>query len=340
MQSNNTLELGKEYPPEGEDKLVDILVNSLSKDLDDKGMPVFRQQHPKSHGLVKGELIVEPNLAEHLKIGVFTKAKYDILIRFSNANNERQDGKFLPDTVGGARGMAIKLLNVGENQTAEQDFVMINHPVMFIKDVQGYLDFGVVRQGMKDSRVILKPGEKPQVPEDLKQQFQSIAYVFPILQKITSKVTTSLLDIIYWSTTPYKLGDRAIKFQVVPQQTQTFNLDNSQDKENYLRVGMKAYLQTKDAYFDFKVQLQTDADAMPIEDPTIEWNESQSPFIKVATIKIPHQEFDTNEIIAQDEKMSFSPWHCLPEHQPLGGINRSRKKVYDVLAQKRNQMNT
>lgn len=46
--------------------------------------------------------------------------------------NERKDRKFLPNTVGGARGMAIKLLNVGENQTAEQDFVMINHPVMAI----------------------------------------------------------------------------------------------------------------------------------------------------------------------------------------------------------------
>jgi hypothetical protein len=28
------------------------------------------------------------------------------------------------------------------------------------------------------------------------------------------------------------------------------------------------------------------------------------------------------------ERAVFSPWHCLPEHQPVGSINRLRKEVY------------
>ena len=70
-------ELGKEYPPEGEEKLIEILFNNLAQDLDAKGQPMLRQQHPKSHGLVKGEFVVEPNLLENLKIGVFKKEKYN-----------------------------------------------------------------------------------------------------------------------------------------------------------------------------------------------------------------------------------------------------------------------
>jgi catalase len=328
------LELGKEYPLAGEDKLIDILLASLSQDLDDKGQPMLRQQHPKSHGLVKGEFIVDSNLPEDLKIGVFQREKYDVLIRFSNGSNKRKDGHLQSDMVGDARGIAIKLLNVGQNNN-EQDFVGINHPVMFIKDIKGYLDFGLVQKGMVEGKVILKPGEPPQVDDEFREPFQASAYAFGILKEIAAKATTSPLDIIYWSTTPYKLGEKAIKYQMVPHQTQTFNPQNAQDQDNYLREGIKQYLQKREAYFDFKIQFQTDADKMLIEDPTIEWKESDSPFIKVATIKIFQQEFDTAEVKQQDESLSFSPWHCLPEHRPLGGVNRARNKIYTQLSEKR-----
>ncbi len=29
------------------------------------------------------------------------------------------------------------------------------------------------------------------------------------------------------------------------------------------------------------------------------------------------------------ENLSWNPWNALPEHRPLGGINRARKLVYD-----------
>jgi hypothetical protein len=74
--------------------------------------------------------------------------------------------------------------------------------------------------------------------------------------------------------TPYKLGNQAIKFSVVPHATgESFNPENAADKSNYLREAMTQHLASKDACFDFKIQLQTDAVKMPVEDPTIEWNE-------------------------------------------------------------------
>ena len=33
--------------------------------------------------------------------------------------------------------------------------------------------------------------------------------------------------------------------------------------------------------------------------------------------------------MAYCEALSFTPWHSLPEHQPIGGVNRIRKAVYE-----------
>jgi hypothetical protein len=136
------------------------------------------------------------------------------------------------------------------------------------------------------------------------------------------------------------LGNQAIKFSVVPHVTgESFNPDKAADKSNYLREAMTKHLASQDACFDFKIQLQTDAVKMPIEDPTVEWDEQESPYVKVATIRIPAQNFNTEERKCFDEKQSFSPWHTLPEHQPLGGVNRARKRIYGELAKFRNGTN-
>ena len=78
---------------------------------------------------------------------------------------------------------------------------------------------------------------------------------------------------------------------------------------------------------------------MPIEDPTINWDEALSPWRRVATVTIAAQEFDTPERHEFAEHLSFTPWHCLPEHRPLGGINRARRLVYEALSHQRHERN-
>ncbi len=68
---------------------------------------------------------------------------------------------------------------------------------------------------------------------------------------------------------------------------------------------------------------------MLIENSTGEWD---SPFIKMATIRFPRQVFNSPEHLQFSENLSFNPFHCLPEHRPLGGINRCRKIMYEALA--------
>jgi hypothetical protein len=78
---------------------------------------------------------------------------------------------------------------------------------------------------------------------------------------------------------------------------------------------------------------------MKVEDSKTEWLESEAPFIKVATIHIPQQVFDTEAQMAFCENLSFTPWHALPEHRPLGGVNRVRRIVYEQISKLRHDLN-
>jgi hypothetical protein len=96
-------------------------------------------------------------------------------------------------------------------------------------------------------------------------------------------------------------------------------------------------LATGSACFEFMVQLQVQGKNMPVEDTTIEWSESDSPFIPVARIEIPAQQFEANNALG--EGLSFNPWHSLPEHRPVGVMKRIRKAVYLEVSRYRRQMN-
>jgi catalase len=344
------LVLGREYPPEGEERLIEQILTICQLSMKNQGNnypPTLREQHPKSHGYVKGEFIVEENISDDLKVGVFAKPKtYPIWIRFSNGENRRDpDGNFLSDTKGDIRGMAIKLMGVegkmaidNSPHPGEQDFILMNNPTFFIRDVQGYIDFFPIMNAIKKGEIIMHKDKPPTVPENLQEKFQAISYAFSLAQKIKGQSTPSPLEISYWSATPYKFGQAAIKFSVFPHNNGNFDSETATDKSNYLREAMTKYLANEDAYFDFNVQLQKDASKMPVEDPTVEWDEQLSPYVKVATIRIPKQDFNTEEQKKLDEKQSFSPWNSLLEHQPLGGVNRARK-IYAEMSEIRNKTN-
>src|SRR5665213_742735 len=107
---------------------------------------------------------------------------------------------------------------------------------------------------------------------------------------------------------------------------------------DFLRAALRNTLQTADACMEFLVQPRT-SDSMDVEDSMTEWKEDRAPFYQVATIRIPQQVFDTPEQNAFCENLSFSPWHALPEHKPLGVTNRLRKVIYDHISRVRHEMN-
>jgi len=283
--------------------------------------PDLRQVHAKSHGLVWGEFIVDNSIPEALKVGLFVRPKtYPIWVRFSNASDPEKRGQLKSDLEPDLRGLAIKLLNVeGEkvldDEQETQDFIFLSHPVFFVQDAQGFANLTKAGAGQADPEVL-----------------QSLAPAFEILKEATSKQVANPLLIQYWSTTPFKLGSHVIKFSVKPHQQDIAN--SLPSSENYLREAIVKFLteDRQEAKFDFLVQIYVDDEKTPIEDPTQEWKEEDTPFIKLATIRIPAQKFDFEERKRLDEGLSFSPWHTIPEHEPIGSINLARKKIYQEIA--------
>lgn len=78
---------------------------------------------------------------------------------------------------------------------------------------------------------------------------------------------------------------------------------------------------------------------MPIENAAVAWREADAPFQKVATLVIEQQVFDTPERQEFGDRLSFNPRRCLPEHRPLGGLNRARRQVYRALSALRHGRN-
>jgi hypothetical protein len=308
-------------------KAIDEIVRISKERLRDQPL-VTRGQHAKHHGCVRGEFIVEANLPQEMRFGVFKEPgkRFTACIRFSNASGDVEQ----PDTKDDGRGMAIKLFVPDEEQDKTQDFVTINHPVFFIRNAIDFAEFfkAVEQSQGKPPLKFFFPGFNP---------FKWRLHEFMTARAIQSHKVVSPLEIEYWSTTPYKLGSQAIKFALKPSPKNKSGKSASKSP-NYLREAMVEHLkmEKKQASFDFLVQFQTDAERMPIEDPTIEW---KSPFHKVATIEIPAQSFDSDEQMRFCEHLSYTPWHSLPEHQPLGGINRARQKVYEAISELRHERN-
>jgi catalase len=310
-----------------QEAMTDGVLAANLKDQQEKG-PDLRQVHAKSHGLLWGEFIVESDIPETVKIGVFAKPQtYPIWVRFSNASGPEKRGKLKPDQEPDARGIAIKLMNVEgkkvlDDEEKTQDFVLLNHPVFFVRDVKGYVDIAKVGSGEADAELV-----------------EAMQPSLAIVQQMGSKKISNPLDVQYWSTTPYKLGSsHAIKFSVKPQhEVETSTVES--DSDSYLREAMVNFLtnQGKDAIFDFLIQLHVDEERTPVENPMKEWTQEDAPFVKVATIRIPSQKFDFDERKRLDEGLLFTPWHTLPEHEPLGSVNLARKKIYQELAKHRRE---
>ncbi len=294
---------------------------------DNAGGIMRRDAHPKMHGLVKAEFKVESDLPEELAIGLFSETKsYQTWVRFSN-----QDGSINPDIKRDIRGMAIKLMGVPgqkllpqEKDAPTHDFITISTNVFVTKDVAEF-----------DDLIKTVTTKNP-----LGQAFFFSCHLRLVKNLLMAmRKFANPLQIRYFSTTPYLLGDRAVKYSTIPQLNQADKIP-SNPRDNYLREAMALQLDDNEAVFDFCVQFQTNATEMPIEDPGVLWDENVSPFRKVATITIPSQTFSTPERDEYGENLSFTPWHALPDHRPLGGVNRARKIIYDLISTFRHDQNS
>ena len=300
--------------------------------------PYRRDVHSKTHGCIKANFTVLDNLDPRLRFGMFANpGSYESWIRFSSGKEYPQ-----ADSIHDARGMAIKVMGVNGKKLLEddglppastQDFVLMNATQFFIRNIEEYNEFTKYLGsglGIRANYGYFLGGFTPDVRKwHLREML--------LAKKTLKPAPDSLLNTQFYSVSAFKLGSQeTVKYSAKPcKDSDAADVDRSHP--NFLREEMVKRLAGGSACFDFMVQLQIPGKNMPVEDTTVEWSESDSPFLTVARLDIPSQQFEANSDMC--EGLSFNPWHSLPEHRPIGVMNRIRKAVYLDVSRYRRQMN-
>ncbi|MET0247831.1 MAG: catalase family protein [Sphingomonas sp.] len=292
-----------------------------------------RSVHAKGHGLVRGVFRIADDLPPELAQGLFAAPGcHDAILRFST-----NAGDILDDAIRLPRGVALKVIGVegerlpGDEGDRTQDFIMVNGPVFAAATPKKFLG---------NLKLLAATTEKA---EGAKKLLSSVLRAFEAgLEAVGTRSTTLTalggakpvhpLGATYFSQTAFRYGDHIAKFQLVPVHGVTDLTDETIDARGHpdaIREAMNEALRERRGVWELRAQLCTDLEAMPVEDPTVLWDEELSPFRTVATLTIePQTAWDDENSVRTEDTLSFSPWHALAAHRPLGGINRVRKDAY------------
>jgi hypothetical protein len=308
--------------------------------------PYRRDVHAKTYGCLKAKFKVLPNLDSAYAVGLFAQPKeYEAWVRYSSGNTHVQD-----DREKDARGMAIKVMGVHGRKLLEddgvphaetQDFALMNANQFFIRTLPEYLSFtNYLGQGSNYGYFL--GGFTPDLPQkNWGKMFNFRDYhvrAMRLALKTLKPPPDSLLNTDFFSVSAYTLGSQQfVKYAAKPCAPQGKAARVNHDDPNFLRQEMVERLKDGSVCFDFMVQRQVAGRNMPVEDTTVEWKESDSPFVPVARIEIPKQSFVENQEVC--ENLTFNPWYSLPEHRPVGVMNRVRKPLYLEVARYRRTRN-
>jgi hypothetical protein len=322
------LQLAAEKPLPGETAFLDSIIADMAAYMRDHYTPgtYERGGNTKTHGVVRGNFIVGRDLAAEFRHGVFSEPRtFPVWVRFGGP------GPATPPDIDdvGVLSIGIKLMGVPgpkllEDEKFTQDFTGITTPIFTTPDVK--------------ENAKLQAASRKGLP-----LFYFITHLLDsIMQGLWARTQTSPLETVYWSCVPYLLGEgRAMQYAVRPKSRTRTRVPRLpfRPSDNYLREAMAGTLAQRGVEFDFLVQLQTDPHRMPVENASVRWPEKLSPLVPVAILQIPRQKFDSPAQLAFAHNLSYNPWHCVPEHRPLGNQNRGRFRIYQELSRLRQSMN-
>lgn len=315
----------------------------LDRTAEDYGHAV-RSVHAKAHGVLVGELAVDAGLPPELAQGLFaTPGTHKVLLRLST-----NAGDILPDSISLPRGIAMKVFDVagerlpGSEGTA-QDFVMVNATTFQAKTADKFL--GSLKLLAKTTDRL--EGTKKVVSSVLRGvrgALETVGIESAAVNTLGGAPNIEPLGETYFSVTPFRYGDHIAKFSlrpIAPSMTaltgETIEIDG---RDNAIREEVQREMRGIDAEWEFRVQLCRDLERQPVEDPTVEWDEAEAPFIRVATLRAAAQDSWSPEKVRRiDEETRFSVWTGIAAHQPLGNINRARNAPYRHSADYRARVN-
>lgn len=257
-------------------------------------------------------------LPAHARHGLFAAPRrHDAQIRLSNGSGMHQ-ADHRPDV----RGFAVRVLGVEGpgalgSTTHAQCFLFINSPAFAFPTAEAFM--GVV--------VAASHGSLPLVRHIIKQHgvIGGLKRARE-LGKGLGKPFAGFARETFHSAAPIACGPYAVKLRLVP-----VGDGGPPARRSDWTHDLIARLAKDELRWDLQLQFFVDAAITPIEDPTVVWPESESPFVTVARLVAPAQDpnsADGKALAQQIEAGKFDPWIALAEHRPLGEIMRARKVAY------------
>ena len=304
----------------------------------------WRSVHAKGHGIVFGELEVLPGLPAALAQGAFAvPGRRPVVMRFSTS-----PGDLLPDSVSTPRGLAIKIVGVegerlpGTESDVTQDFLMVNGPVFSAPNPKKFLANLKLLAATTDKA----PGAKQVLSaalRGLESLIEKVGGESATLKTLGGHPVTHPLGETFYTQVPMRWGPYMAKLSVAPVAPELLDLKDAPLDPGHpdaLREAVLAHFARTGGVWEVRVQLCTNLDTMPIEDASVEWPEAESPYLPVARIvAAPQVTWSDARVKAVDDGMSFSAWHSLAAHRPIGGVMRVRKAAYEMAAAFRSQHN-
>jgi hypothetical protein len=302
-----------------------------------------RASHAKSTACAVGELTVFADLPPELAQGLFAAAgTVPVAVRFAQG-----PGETLDDRVSTHRGMSIKVFGArGEklpgHNTDTQDFVLATGTTFPSGTAEGFLRDGTLIGGSAG----LPEGIKSAV-SSAARNFNKLLHAFgtesPKADFFGHPFGHPLAD-AYFSQAPIRFGDHVAKIGAFPtsvsqQELEDWHLDPHQDEDGFRNAAVE-FFRKNEVVFEIRAQLWTNAETQPIEDASVEWSTEESPYLKVATIRLPAQDaYSDARRRYFDDVMTFRPAHSLAAHRPLGSVMRARLHVYKALSEFRHREN-
>lgn len=298
----------------------------------------FRSVHAKSHGLLHGELQVLDGLPEPWAQGVFERAgTFPVVMRLSTS-----PGDLLDDNVSTPRGLALKIVGVegerlpGSEGDTTQDFLMVNGPKFLAPTAKAFL---------KNLKLLAATTDKaPGLKKVLSAALRGVESLVEKaggesgkLKALGGHPETNPLGETYFTQVPMLYGRYMAKLSLAPVSPELTALTDApvdlSGRPDGLRETVVEHFQRVGGTWELRVQLCVDLEKMPIEDASVEWSQELSPFIAVARVTVqPQAAWSEERVKSVDDGMSFSPWHGVQAHRPLGSIMRVRREVYAMSA--------
>jgi catalase len=300
--------------------------------------------HAKGHGIVTGVLTVLDALPAVMAQGLFaTPASYDAILRFSTAPGDNLD-----DAVSAPRGVGLKILGVpGERLSdaidGDQDFLMVNGPVfgaptpkVFAKNLKLLAATTDRAEGLKK---LLSATLRA-----VEGAIETVGGQSTLITQLGGAPEVHPLGQTYFSQTAYRYGEYIAKFALRPVSPGLVQWKDEKvdvaGRPDALREDVGREIIEQGGTWQLCVQLCADLTSMPVEDPTVRWDEKRSSFVPVATLTVdPQQSWQHGISEEMEDRLSFSPWHGLAAHQPMGSVNRARKPVYEFASGYRSDFN-